>query len=264
MASLSVGGFAGFLGRSLINGWTYINEIIVIIYVSLKAFVTLGKGKKRVINEILYKKLDRSVVNTSAVIGVVAFIFGAMVVTQISLMGLRMDVLGTIFDMVIIKELGPLLTMLIVTGRSATFITTEIATMKLTQELTAFTVMGIDPKHYVMMPRVIGVTIALVILIIFFDVCCFLGGFVMTFILHNISTSFYLQSIISQISFVEVYGTIIKGLVSGLLLSSISCYHGLAVKGSFVEMPGQVAKSFVSSLFFCFFSNFLISYLLYL
>ena len=107
MASLSVGGFAGFLGSSVVNGWKYINDIIVIIYVSLKAFVTLSKGKKRVINEILYKKLDRSVVNTSAVIGVVAFIFGAMVVTQISLMGLRMDVLGTIFDMVIIKEFRP-------------------------------------------------------------------------------------------------------------------------------------------------------------
>jgi len=264
MASLSIDGFVRFLGRRVINGWRYIIDIIIIIYVSLKAFVTLGKGRKRVINEILYKKLDRSIVNTSGIIGVIAFIFGAMVVTQISLMGLRMDVLGTIFDMVIIKELGPLLTMLIVTGRSATFITTEIATMKVTQELTAFTVMGIDPKHYVMMPRVIGVTIALVILIIFFDLCCCIGGLTMTFLLHNISTTFYIQSIISQVSFVEVYGTIIKGLISGLLLTSISCYHGLAVKGSFVEMPSEVAKSFVSSLFFCFFANFLISYLLYL
>ena len=59
----------------------------------------------------------------------------------------------------------------------------------------------------------------------------------MTFILHNISTSFYLQSIISQISFVEVYGTIIKGLVSGLLLTSISCYHGLAVKVPLLRCP---------------------------
>lgn len=253
-----------FLGGCFIDGYNYLVDITTMIYVSLKSFLTLERGKREVTNEIMYRKFYRSVRNTSGIIGLVSFIFGAMVVTQVASLNLRMDVIGKIFETVIIKELGPLLTTLIVAGRSATFITTEIATMKKTQELTAFTVMGIDPRHYVMMPRVIAVTVALLILILFFDICCICGGLVMTFLLHNISAPFYLQSILSQLSFVEILGTILKGVVSGLLLSSISCYHGFAVKGSFVEMPAQVAKSFVSSLFFCFFANFVISYILYL
>ena len=257
-------GFLIYLGRYFIDCYNYLVDIATIIFVSIKSYFTLERGMKTVTNEILYRKLYRSVRNTSGIIGIVAFIFGALVVTQVSSLNLRMDVIGKIFDTVIIKELGPLLTTIIVTGRSATFITIEIATMKKTQELVAFTAMGIDPKHYVMMPRVIGVTIPLLILILFFVICCIGGGLIMTFLLRNISPSFYLQSILSQMSFVDVYGTIIKGLVSGLLLTSISCYHGFAVKGSFVEMPPQVAKSFVGSLFFCFLANFTISYVLYL
>lgn len=257
-------GILSLLGQWLIDGYNYIVDITTIVFVSIKSFLTLKRSKKAVTNEILYTKLYRSIRNTSGIVGLVSFVLGALIVTQVSSLNLRMDVIGTIFDTVIIKELGPLLTTVIVTGRSAAFITTEISAMKKTNELVAFTVMGIDPKHYVMMPRVVAVTIALIVLILLFDICCVVGGLVMTFVLHNISPSFYLQNILSQLSFVVIIGSITKGVVSGLLLTSVSCYHGFAVKGSFVEMPGQVAKSFVGSLFFCFISNFVISYLLYL
>lgn len=252
------------LGHMLVEGVGYVVDIVTIIFVSLKSFFTLENTKKAVINEIMYKKLYRSIRNTAGIVGTVAFILGALVVIQVANLNLRMDVIGTIFDAVLIKELGPLLTMVIVSGRSATFITTELSTMKKTQELMAFIVMGIDPKHYVAMPRVIGVTIALLVLILFFNLSCVAGGLAVTFLTHKISTAFYLQSILTHMSFLAVLGTILKGIISGLLLTSISCHHGFAVKGSFVEMPRQVSSSFVSSLFFCFIANFTISYLLYL
>lgn len=256
--------FLWFIGKYFIDGFNYLVDITTMMFVSVKSFITLEKGKRRVVNEIMYRKIYLSVRNTSGIIGIVSFIFGALVVSQITSLNVRMDVIGKIFDTVIIKELGPLLTTIIVTGRSATFITTEIGTMKKTEELTAFEVMGINPNNYVMMPRVIGVTFSLFVLILFFDVCCIGGGFVSSLLIGNISTSFYFQSVLSQLSFIDVFGTMLKAVVCGLLLTTISCRHGFEVKGSFVEMPRQVAKGFVSALFFCFLCNFLISYVIYL
>lgn len=256
--------FLWYIGKFVIDGYNYVVDIITMMFVSLKSFITLEKGKKRVTNEIMFRKIYTTIRNTSTIVGLVSFIFGALVVYQIANLNVRMDVIGNIFETVIIKELGPLLTVIIVTGRSATFITTEIGTMKKTEELTAFEVMGIDPDNYVMMPRVIGVTFALFVLILFFDICCVGGGFICTLIIGNISSTFYIQSILSQLSFIVVFGTVLKAFASGLLLTTISCRHGFAVKGSFVEMPRQVARGFVSALFFCFLCNFLISYILYL
>lgn len=253
----------GFIGRFFLDGCYYLIEIVAIIYVSIKSFFTLKRGKRAVANKILYRKIYKTICNTSGIIGIVSFILGALIVTQITTLNVRMGIIGNIFDTVIIKELGPLLTAIIVVGRSATFITTEIGTMKKTEELTAFTVMGIEPKDYVIMPRVIGVTIALFVLVFFFDICCIAGGLVTSLLMGSMSAIFYLQNILSYLSFVDIFGTILKALVSGLLLTSISCYEGFAIKGSLVEIPHHVAKSFVSSLFFCFLCNFGISYFLY-
>lgn len=253
----------GFIGRYFLDGCYYLVEIATIIYISIKAFFTLKRGERIVSNKILYRKIYMTIRNTSGIIGIVSFILGALVVIQITTLNIRMGIVGNIFDTVIIKELGPLLTAIIVVGRSATFITTEIGTMKKTEELTAFKVMGIEPNNYVIMPRVIGVTIALLVLVLFFDICCVCGGLVMSLLMGSMSAIFYLQNILSQLSFVDIFGTILKALVPGLLLTSISCYEGFAIKGSLVEIPHHVAKSFVSSLFFCFLCNFGISYFLY-
>ncbi len=257
-------GFFGFIGRSVIEFYNYILDITTMVFVALKSFITLDREKRKVANKVMYRKIYLTVRNTLGIVGIVSFIFGALVVTQIASFNMRMDFIGKIFDVVIVKELGPLFTALIIIGRSATFITTELGTMQKTQELTAFKVMGIEPEDYVMMPRVIGVTFSLIVLALFFDVCCITGGLVMASLIGNISVSFYLQSIAMHVSYYEILGTILKAIVSGLILTSISCYHGFAITGSFVEIPQQVARSFVSSLFFCFLCNFIISYFLYL
>lgn len=264
MAAGSNKGFLVFIGRYFIDGFNYLVDLTTMMFVSIKSFLVLEKGKKKVTDEIMYRKIYLSIRNTSGIIGLVSFIFGALIVIQISSLNVRMDVIGKIFETVIIKELGPLFTAIILAGRSATFITTEIGAMKKTQELMAFEVMGIEPDNYVMMPRVIGVTFSVFVLTFLFDICCIGGGLATTLTIGNISTTFYLQSILSQMTFLVILGTILKAVVSGLLLTCISCYHGFAIKGSFVELPPQVAKSFVSSLFFCFLGNFCISYLLYL
>lgn len=257
-------GIFGFIGRYLIDWWLFLIDITTIIYVSLNSFLTLRKGKRKVANVIMYRKIYLTILNTSGIIGIVAFIFGALVVAQVSSLNVRTDVIGKIFNTVIIKELGPLLTTVIVIGRSASFIITEIGTMKNTQELIAFRAMGIETNHYVMMPRVIGVTFALLTLILFFNICCIGGGLAIILLFGKVSASYYLQSVLPQLSFIVIIGTILKQIISGLLLTAISCYYGFAGKGSVVEIPQHVAKGFVMSIFSCFVCNFTISYLLYL
>lgn len=256
-------GIFGFIGRYLIDWWFFLIDITTIIYVSLNSFLTLRKGERKAANVIMYRKIYLTILNTSWIIGIVSFILGALVVTQVFSLNIRTDIIGKIFTTVIIQGLGPLFTTIIVIGRSASFITIEIGTMKTTKELIAFRAMGIETNHYVMMPRVIGVTFALLALILFFDTCCIGGGLAVVLFYGKVSVSYYLQSILSQSSFMDVIGTIIKAIVSGFLLTAISCYYGFAGAGSVVEVPVHVANGFVISVFSCFVCNFIISYLLY-
>jgi phospholipid/cholesterol/gamma-HCH transport system permease protein len=130
-----------------------------------------------------------------------------------------------------IREMGPVLTALMIGGRVGAGITAEIGSMKVTEQIDAMRSLGINPIHKLVFPRVIALVIMLPLLTIVADFVGILGGMFMTMVEHDVSASFYLNSIIQFIRFQDLYSGLGKTFFFGFFIAVIACYHGLEAGG---------------------------------
>ncbi len=152
------------------------------------------------------------------------------------------SIYGQVFIVTIVRELGPLLTGLIVISRSGTAIATEIGNMNANREFDALTSMGIDVVHYVITPRVVGMVISLVCLNIYF---CFMSIIFSSFMfnLNNVSYNTFFNEVFNGLVFKNIYLSLIKSLGMGLIISSISSYEGYRKKVTFNDVPKILTRA---------------------
>lgn len=187
------------------------------------------------------------------IITLLTFLIGVVLAYQ---MGLQLKNYGAgiyIVDLIgvsIFREFGPLITAIIVAGRTGSSFTAQIGTMKINEELDALRTMGVLPTELLVIPRIIALTLAVPLLTVLADMSGVLGGMVMS--KHLLSISFYdflhrFQASISVKSFVL---GMIKAPVFALLIAIIGCYQGMKVTNSADSVGSQTTKSVVQSIFF--------------
>jgi len=135
-------------------------------------------------------------------------------------------VLGSAVALSIIRELGPVLCALMVTGRAGSAITAEIGIMKITDQLPALEMMAIDPLKYVISPKIVAGLIALPLLTAMFDIIGIGGGYLVGVHLLGVNEGSYFGEMISSTSFDDIYGGFIKSLSFGLLISWLCSFVG--------------------------------------
>jgi phospholipid/cholesterol/gamma-HCH transport system permease protein len=157
------------------------------------------------------------------------------------------EFVGTVMVVVIVQLLGPLLTALAVIGRSGTAITAELATNTVMGEIRALEGMGIDPYHYLVLPRLAGATLAVTVLIVLFDVVALVAGLFATSV-NEASGGRYLASVLSALDTKDVVLTMVKGLLFGLVIGLLPSYHGLKVTRGPTEIPQAVTRGTVGAI----------------
>jgi phospholipid/cholesterol/gamma-HCH transport system permease protein len=165
---------------------------------------------------------------------------------------------------VVIRELGPLLTAFIVVGRSGTAITTELGNMRVAREVVALELMGIRVTRFIVMPRMVGMVLAMICLTLYFDVVSVLGGFFVAKIVLTVPFDAFAQGITRSLSLADVIVTISKGAVFGTTVAAICSHHGLSVRASYTEVPQQTTRAMINSLTMCLALDVLISVTAYL
>jgi phospholipid/cholesterol/gamma-HCH transport system permease protein len=144
---------------------------------------------------------------------------------------------------VITRELGPILTAFIITARSGTAIATELGNMVVSHEIEAYVANGIDPIGYLAAPRFIGVTLSLVLLNIYFNIFGLLGSFLVTSLITTIDFRDYLFNLMNALSVGDVFFSILKSAVSGMIISTVAVYYGFKVEQASTEVPVMAIKS---------------------
>ncbi len=134
--------------------------------------------------------------------------------------------LGTVVSLVLVRELGPVLTALMVTARAGSAMAAEIGAMQVTEQLDALTVMAIDPVQYLVSPRILAGVISLPLLASIFDVIGILGGYAVGVGLMGAPAGSYFNGIASNLAGDDVAGGLYKALVFGLIVAWVSCYKG--------------------------------------
>ncbi len=172
------------------------------------------------------------------------------------------EFLGNLLVIIIARELGPLVTALIVVSRSGSAIATEIATQKQKKEIQALEVLGIDTTLYIVFPRIVASIISIFSLIIIFDMVGFFGGYLLSLTTVYIPLDIFFQSLLDSFTIADLIGTLIKSFLYGILIPLICCYYGFKPESDF-QIPIFVSKAVVRTLVVIFIVNVLVSALFY-
>ncbi len=138
--------------------------------------------------------------------------------------------LGVMVALSIIRELGPVLCALMVTGRAGSAIAAEIGIMKITDQFPALEMMAIDPLKYVISPKILAGIISLPLLTAFFDLVGIGGGYLVGVKLLGVNEGAYFGKMITAVSFTDIWGGILKSFCFGMLITWIAAFMGFTAE----------------------------------
>jgi phospholipid/cholesterol/gamma-HCH transport system permease protein len=134
--------------------------------------------------------------------------------------------LGTAVSLSLIRELGPVLTAIMITARAGSAMTAEIGIQRISEQIDALTTMRIDPLGYLISPRIAAALISFPILTAIFDLIGILGGYISGVILMGANAGAYTYRIDASVEWLDVRGGFIKSIVFAVLVITICCFQG--------------------------------------
>jgi phospholipid/cholesterol/gamma-HCH transport system permease protein len=134
--------------------------------------------------------------------------------------------LGAAVALSLIREMGPVLTGIMVSARAGSAVTAEIGIMRITEQLDALDTMAVSPMQYVVMPKLLAGLIAVPLLTAMFDVMGILGGYLVGVVLLGVSSGTYFAGMIQSVVPMDINGGIVKSLVFGITVVLVACYKG--------------------------------------
>ena len=212
------------IGRSTLNRIQVLGQSTIFLVI---AFIQAFLPPFRIIRllkeiEFIGSKSFLIVAVTGLFTGMVLGLQGYHTLTQFGAEAL----LGSAVALSIIRELGPVLCALMVTGRAGSAIAAQIGIMKITDQFPALEMMAIDPVKYVISPKIIAGIISLPLLTAVFDVIGIMGGYLVGVKLLGVNEGAYFGKMVSAVTFTDIYGGILKSLSFGLLIAWIPSFMG--------------------------------------
>ena len=214
---------------------------------------TFGGGTRPVLR-VLLKQVYFTGNQTLHTILMLALALGVVIITQVNSIADAGSgsLSGKVLVWVVVRELGPLLTALVVMARSGTALAAELAHMELGGELDSLEQMGIPVAHYLIMPRILGVAIALFALSLYFQLTAMAGGFLVVSLGRHVPYAQFLQGIVSVLTPAELALSCLKSFLFGLVVAATSCRQGLGVQQSVTQVPQASTRAVMQSLLLVF------------
>lgn len=154
---------------------------------------------------------------------------------------------GRLVAISLVRELGPVLTALMVTGRVGSAIAAELGSMTVSQQIDAMRALGTDPIRKLVAPRLLALLITLPLLTVVADVVGIGGGGIAATTLYGLSFSQFWTSVRDGITSDDIIGGVIKPIFFGLLIGSIACYRGLSTEGGTVGVGRSTTRAVVTA-----------------
>ncbi len=203
------------------------------------------------LKETIYH-IEKSGFNSLFIIALTSILVGLVVayqsIVQLAQFGADIFVVDAI-GISITRELGPMISAIVIAGRSASSYTAEIGTMKLTEEINAMKTMGFDPYFFLVFPRVIALVISLPLVIFFADITGIFGGMVATKAQGDISFHFFINRLQEVLELKHYLLGLIKGPFFAILIALTGCFHGFRVTSDTESIGIETTASVVHAIF---------------
>lgn len=226
----------------------FLFELQEISFLIWRAFVGLAK-KPRYVAEII-RQMDLIGVGSLPIVLLTGFFTGGVLILQafptLQYYSIQNEA-GRSVATSLVRELGPVLSALMVSGRIGSAISAELGSMVVSQQIDAMRALGTDPIRKLVSPRLIALVFMLPLLTVAADIFGILGGTIVASGLFNQETNVFITSVRNGITTEDLIGGIIKPLFFGLIIGSISCYKGLSTTGGTVGVGRSTTSAVVIS-----------------
>jgi phospholipid/cholesterol/gamma-HCH transport system permease protein len=244
-------GFLAAVGRGTARWLAQVGALARFAFEALASLSSLPGAGRRVAARVLANQLRFTALEAVGLIvllsGILSYLTISTTIAQLDKVGAS-ELIGKLMVVAIVRELGPLLTAIAIVGRSGTAITAELATNTVLGEVRALEGMGIDPFHYLVLPRLFGCVVSVTVLMVLFDVVAILGGYLAAALIAGMSGARYLGIVFANLTTQDVVLTVLKGVLFGLVIGLIPSYQGLSVRRGPTEIPQAVIRGTVNSL----------------
>jgi phospholipid/cholesterol/gamma-HCH transport system permease protein len=222
--------------------------------------------RKQVAFRVLVMQILFTGVESLTVVSLISLALGAVIIVEGGTILPRFgqtSLMYSILIIVITRELGPLLTAFIIIARSGTAIAAELGNMVVSHEIEAYISVGINPIAYLVVPRVLGVTISVMALTIYFNFFGLIGSFLVTKLIHPVPALEYFQSLLRTLQLRDIVSTVLKSFIFGIIISVVATFQGFKVSASVTEVPRAAIKSVGQGFVLCFVADAVITLINY-
>lgn len=252
--------FPQMLGHSVLTGIQSVGAIGVLLGQVARTLVT---GKFRL--KVLVSQIASIGVQSQPVVLVTGIFTGAVLEAQslFQLQTVQMESIGgAIVAVGMFRELGPVITGLMLAGRVGSAMAAEIGTMKVTEQVDALRSLNVNPIDYLVKPRIQAMLISSPILMLEAVIMGILAAYVVSIFTFEVDQAYWMHYLRNFVSIGDLVCSIVKALVFGLLIGIISCYQGLKTSDGAVGVGQSTMKAMVYSAIMILISNFMLTMIL--
>jgi phospholipid/cholesterol/gamma-HCH transport system permease protein len=186
------------------------------------------------------------------IVGLISFLLGLIIAFMSSLQlkqfGANIYV-PSLLSLAMVRELGPIMTAILVAGRSGSAFAAEIGTMKVNEEVDALIIMGFNPVRFLAIPKVFAAIMVVPLLTLFADLFAITGGLFIGVFFLDLTVYTFVQQSIKAITVFNVVTSMIKAVVLAILIAGIGCQRGFMVRGGAQDVGNATTSAVVAALF---------------
>lgn len=239
--------------------------LVVTLFSAWRSSLAPGRGAKAVCRSLAIRQIFYTSFQALRMISIIALFIGATLTAQSELLGgpLQRETTGRILVAVVLREVAPLVTAIIVAGRTGTAIATELGVMRVNSEILGLASLGIDPPRFVVWPRIVATTVSVPVLTVFFSAMAMLGGYLSLFLIDSHALAEWQHGAMMGLTPLDLPAMLVKTVGLGGLVGWLCCYYGLDVGVSPTEVPQKASKAVVQTMMACIVYNALVTLAFY-
>ena len=196
--------------------------------------------------------MQKAGVDALPIVGLISLMLGLimafMSAVQLQQFGANIYV-ASLVALAMTRELGPIMTAIIVAGRSGSSFAAELGTMKISEEVDALLTMGFDPTRFLVIPRLLASVIVVPFLTLFSNVFAIAGGLLVGVFMFDLTTGAYIAKTLETLTLFDVFWGLFKSAIFALLITWIACFRGFRVAGGAASVGQATTSAVVSSIF---------------
>jgi phospholipid/cholesterol/gamma-HCH transport system permease protein len=247
--------FSNFVGRKLFRFLLTIQGLGAFALITLGVMIKKFGAARRVIQPLIFHEISRSGLQLLPMFLFLAAALGLLVIGQTVSWATRFGAtqyLGIVMVSVVVRELGPLISALLVLARIGTANVVELGTARAMGEVEALEALGIDPVHYLVVPRVIGMAVGIFSLTVYLIIAALASGYLWAFLQNMpLRPGDYFSQLANSLTGLDFALLAIKTILFGFIISIVTCYHGLAQPLRLEEVSYATVRAVAQSVIAC-------------